>query len=195
MLVVIAFLTLGVRNGESVDGHRGLPRSFWVVFASLTGAFGLAMLLAIVGSAVARLCGLRAASRRVGVVGDSDAGRRLVSDDEEPPAMNCFTRSNLQIEPRGAGRSAVARHLRGSRFRIRGTGPALPYRASRRCVSRADATLSFDRAPTRRDRDRLWFHDAIYDTHAATTNIERRMGTEFLSSEHADPAPSRAFTR
>ena len=49
MLVVIAFLTLVVRNGDSVDGHRGLPRSFWVVFASLTGAFGLAMLLAILG--------------------------------------------------------------------------------------------------------------------------------------------------
>ncbi|HTL00398.1 MAG TPA: hypothetical protein VL379_20330 [Pseudomonadales bacterium] len=49
MLVVIAFLTLAVRNGGSLDGHRGLPRSFWVVFASLTGAFGLAMLLAILG--------------------------------------------------------------------------------------------------------------------------------------------------
>lgn len=49
MLVAIAFLTLGVRSGESVDGHRGLPRSFWVLFASFTGAFGLAMLLAILG--------------------------------------------------------------------------------------------------------------------------------------------------
>jgi hypothetical protein len=47
--VVIALLTLRVRNGESVDGHRGLPRSFWVVFASCTGGFGLAMLLAILG--------------------------------------------------------------------------------------------------------------------------------------------------
>ncbi len=49
MLVVFAFLSLAVRIGESVDGHRGLPRSFWVVFASLIGAFGLAMLLAILG--------------------------------------------------------------------------------------------------------------------------------------------------
>ena len=49
MLVVIAFLTLGVRNGESVDGHRGLPRSFWVVFASLTGACDTAGALQIVG--------------------------------------------------------------------------------------------------------------------------------------------------
>ncbi len=49
MLVVIAFLTLIVRGNLSVDGHRGLPRPFWVVFASFTGAFGLAMLLAILG--------------------------------------------------------------------------------------------------------------------------------------------------
>jgi hypothetical protein len=49
LLVVFALLTLVVQNGESVDGHRGLPRSFWVVFASLTGAFGLAMLLATLG--------------------------------------------------------------------------------------------------------------------------------------------------
>jgi hypothetical protein len=49
MLVAIAFLTLSVRAGESVDGHRGLPRSFWVLFASFAGAFGLAMLLAILG--------------------------------------------------------------------------------------------------------------------------------------------------
>ncbi len=49
LLVVFALLTLAVHNGESVDGHRGLPRSFWVVFASFTGAFGLAMLLATLG--------------------------------------------------------------------------------------------------------------------------------------------------
>lgn len=49
LLVVIGFLTLVVRGDLSVDGHRGLPRPFWVVIASLVGAFGLAMLLAIIG--------------------------------------------------------------------------------------------------------------------------------------------------
>ena len=49
LLVVIGFLTLVVRGDLSQNGHRGLPRPFWVVFASFTGAFGLAMLLAIVG--------------------------------------------------------------------------------------------------------------------------------------------------
>jgi len=48
MLVLIGHLTLGIRDGQAVDGLRGLPRSFWVVFASLTGAFGFAMLVAIV---------------------------------------------------------------------------------------------------------------------------------------------------
>jgi hypothetical protein len=49
LLVVLGFLTLIVHGDLSVDGHRGLPRPFWVVFASFTGAFGLAMLLAILG--------------------------------------------------------------------------------------------------------------------------------------------------
>jgi len=49
LLVVIGFLTLVVRGDLAVDGHRGLPRPFWVLFASFTGAFGLAMLLAILG--------------------------------------------------------------------------------------------------------------------------------------------------
>jgi hypothetical protein len=49
LLVVIGFLTLVVRGDLTVDGHRGLPRPFWVLFASFTGAFGLAMLLAILG--------------------------------------------------------------------------------------------------------------------------------------------------
>jgi hypothetical protein len=48
-LVVIGFLTLVVHGDLSVDGHRGLPRPFWVIFASFTGAFGLAMLLALLG--------------------------------------------------------------------------------------------------------------------------------------------------
>jgi hypothetical protein len=49
LLVVIGFLTLVVRGDLAVEGHRGMPRPFWVVFASFTGAFGLAMLLAIIG--------------------------------------------------------------------------------------------------------------------------------------------------
>jgi len=49
LLVVLGFLTLVVHGDLSVDGHRGLPRPFWVVYASFTGAFGLAMLLAILG--------------------------------------------------------------------------------------------------------------------------------------------------
>ncbi len=49
LLVVIGFLTLVVRGDLATDGHRGLPRPFWVVFACFTGAFGLAMLLAILG--------------------------------------------------------------------------------------------------------------------------------------------------
>ena len=43
----IAFLTLKSRGEESAEGHRGLPRSVWVLFASFAAAFALAMLGAV----------------------------------------------------------------------------------------------------------------------------------------------------
>jgi hypothetical protein len=44
----LVFVLLAVRGNQQVEGHRGLPRSYWVVFASFGAAFALAMLLSIV---------------------------------------------------------------------------------------------------------------------------------------------------
>ena len=44
----LVFVLLALRGNKPVEGHRGLPRSFWVVFASFAAAFALAMLLSIV---------------------------------------------------------------------------------------------------------------------------------------------------
>jgi hypothetical protein len=43
----LVFVMLAVRGNKPVEGHRGLPRSYWVVFASFAAAFALAMLLSI----------------------------------------------------------------------------------------------------------------------------------------------------
>ena len=45
--LLLAFVLLAVRGQDPVEGHRGFPRSYWVVFASLAGAFALAMLLSV----------------------------------------------------------------------------------------------------------------------------------------------------
>jgi len=45
--VLLAFFQLAVRGQQPVEGHRGLPRSFWVVFASFAAAFASAMLLGV----------------------------------------------------------------------------------------------------------------------------------------------------
>jgi len=47
VFVIIAFILLATRGHEPVDGHRGLPRSFWVVFAWFGVAFASAMLMAV----------------------------------------------------------------------------------------------------------------------------------------------------
>lgn len=47
VFLFIMFLALLSRGKEPVDGHRGLPRSFWVLFASLASALVLAMFGAI----------------------------------------------------------------------------------------------------------------------------------------------------
>ncbi len=47
VFVVVAFMTLVARGQQPVEGHRGMPRSFWVVFASFAAAFAIAMLLAV----------------------------------------------------------------------------------------------------------------------------------------------------
>ncbi len=43
----LVFVLLALRGNKPVEGHRGLPRSFWVVFASFAAGFALAMLLSI----------------------------------------------------------------------------------------------------------------------------------------------------
>jgi hypothetical protein len=55
ILVAFAFLFLGIvfvsllrRGAEPVEGHRGLPRAFWVVFASFGSAFAILLLSATV---------------------------------------------------------------------------------------------------------------------------------------------------
>ncbi len=45
--VALAFVVLVRRGQEPVEGHRGLPRSYWVVFASFSGAFVIALLLSV----------------------------------------------------------------------------------------------------------------------------------------------------
>lgn len=47
VFLFIMFLALLSRGKEPVDGHRGLPRFFWVLFASFASAFALAMFGAI----------------------------------------------------------------------------------------------------------------------------------------------------
>jgi len=47
VFLFIMFLTLLSRGKEPVDGHRGLPRSFWVLFASFASAFAFAMFGAV----------------------------------------------------------------------------------------------------------------------------------------------------
>ena len=46
--VFIAHVALVVRDDRGVDGLRGLPRTFWVLFASFAAAFGAAMLVATI---------------------------------------------------------------------------------------------------------------------------------------------------
>ncbi len=43
----LVFVLLAVRGNNPVEGHRGLPRSYWVLFASFAAAFAMAMLLSI----------------------------------------------------------------------------------------------------------------------------------------------------
>ena len=43
----IVFLTLKSRGNETAEGHRGLPRWLWVLFASYAAAFALAMFGAV----------------------------------------------------------------------------------------------------------------------------------------------------
>jgi hypothetical protein len=43
----LVFVMLISRGSKPVDGHRGLPRSFWVLFASFGVAWAPAMLLSI----------------------------------------------------------------------------------------------------------------------------------------------------
>jgi hypothetical protein len=43
----LVFVSLAVRRNMPVQNHHGLPRSFWVVFASLASAFASEMLLSI----------------------------------------------------------------------------------------------------------------------------------------------------
>src|SRR5205085_3450891 len=45
--VGLVFVTLVRRGSEPVEGHRDLPRSYWVVFASFAAAFALLMLVAV----------------------------------------------------------------------------------------------------------------------------------------------------
>ncbi|HTO56540.1 MAG TPA: hypothetical protein VMJ74_02040 [Pseudomonadales bacterium] len=47
--VFIGHVAFIARDDRGVDGLRGLPRSFWVLFASFTAAFGAAMLIATLG--------------------------------------------------------------------------------------------------------------------------------------------------
>jgi hypothetical protein len=43
----LVFVMLAARGNKPVEGHRGLPRLYWVVFASFATAFAVAMLLSI----------------------------------------------------------------------------------------------------------------------------------------------------
>jgi hypothetical protein len=43
-LVVVMLIR---RGNEPVEGHRGLPRNYWVVFASFAAAFALLMAVAV----------------------------------------------------------------------------------------------------------------------------------------------------
>jgi hypothetical protein len=49
MWVFIGHVAFVVRDDRGVDGLRGLPRSFWVLFASFAAAFGTAILVATLG--------------------------------------------------------------------------------------------------------------------------------------------------
>jgi membrane-bound metal-dependent hydrolase YbcI (DUF457 family) len=44
LFFLITFISLLSRGNKPVEGHRGLPRSLWVLFASFATAFALAML-------------------------------------------------------------------------------------------------------------------------------------------------------
>ena len=47
LFVALATVLLAARGQQPVEGHRGMPRSFWVIFASFAAAFAIAMLLAV----------------------------------------------------------------------------------------------------------------------------------------------------
>ncbi|MCW5658421.1 MAG: hypothetical protein KIT60_12015 [Burkholderiaceae bacterium] len=47
VFVVFAFVLLATRGRQPVDGHRGMPRWYWVLFASFAAAFALSMLLSV----------------------------------------------------------------------------------------------------------------------------------------------------
>ena len=49
MWVFIGHVAFVARDDRGVDGLRGLPRTFWVLFASFAAAFGTAMLIATLG--------------------------------------------------------------------------------------------------------------------------------------------------
>lgn len=47
LFVILAFVLLATRGQEPVDGHRGMPRWFWVLFASFAVGFASCMLLGV----------------------------------------------------------------------------------------------------------------------------------------------------
>ena len=47
IFVALAFVQIVVRGQQPVEGHHGMPRAFWLVFASFAVAFALELLLGV----------------------------------------------------------------------------------------------------------------------------------------------------